>query len=133
MSKVKLLVVEGGGTNSSPYIGGTERIIDLNVTIPENENIVEIIRYDFDTNEKGETRSNDDLQPVVTLSHINGLVGKVLTIVDASFSDPEQRKAAKDLLKDSIYGWYMSQGDMFTDTWRKDKFPNYSKAFDLES
>lgn len=33
-------------------------------------------------------------------------LGKVLTIVDSAFSDPEQRKAVKDLIKDS---WYSSR------------------------
>jgi hypothetical protein len=34
----------------------------------------------------------------------NLLLGKILTIVDASFSDVEQRKAVKDLVKEVIYG-----------------------------
>jgi hypothetical protein len=32
------------------------------------------------------------------------LIGKVLTIVDASFTDQEQRKAVKDLVKNAFYG-----------------------------
>lgn len=32
------------------------------------------------------------------------LIGKILTIVDASFSDPEQRKAVKDMVNDAFYG-----------------------------
>lgn len=31
-------------------------------------------------------------------------IGKILTIVDASFSDPEQRKAVKDMVNDAFYG-----------------------------
>ncbi len=31
------------------------------------------------------------------------LLGKVLTIIDASISDPEQRKGIKDLVKDAFY------------------------------
>ena len=31
------------------------------------------------------------------------LEGKVLTIVDASFNDNEQRKAVKDLVRDAIW------------------------------
>ena len=33
----------------------------------------------------------------------NDLLGKILTIVDASFSDPEQKKAVKDLIKEVFY------------------------------
>lgn len=32
------------------------------------------------------------------------LIGKILTIVDASFGDPEQRKAVKDMVNDAFYG-----------------------------
>lgn len=46
------------------------------------------------------------------LSHRNNLqklwLGRVLTIVDASIQDPEQRKAVKDLVKNAFYeseGW----------------------------
>lgn len=32
------------------------------------------------------------------------LIGKVLTIVDATAQDPEQRKAIKDMVNDAFYG-----------------------------
>ena len=32
------------------------------------------------------------------------LIGKVLTIVDASTNDPDQRKAVKDMVNDAFYG-----------------------------
>lgn len=31
------------------------------------------------------------------------LMGKILTIIDASISDPEQRKGIKDLMRDAIW------------------------------
>ena len=33
----------------------------------------------------------------------NYLLGRVLTIVDSAFTDPEQRKAVKDLVNDAFY------------------------------
>ena len=32
------------------------------------------------------------------------LIGKILTIVDATAQDPEQRKAIKDMVNDAFYG-----------------------------
>lgn len=39
------------------------------------------------------------------------LLGKVLTIIDASISDPEQRKALKDVIQHAFY-----EGDRLDDT-----------------
>lgn len=33
------------------------------------------------------------------------LLGRLLTQIDATFSDTDQRKAQKDLLKDIVWGW----------------------------
>lgn len=33
------------------------------------------------------------------------LVGKLLTYVDATYADPEQRKAHKDIVKELVYGY----------------------------
>ena len=33
------------------------------------------------------------------------LVGKLLTYIDATYTDPEQRKAHKDIVKDLVYGY----------------------------
>lgn len=37
------------------------------------------------------------------LSQVKFLEGKILTIIDASYSDPIQRKAVKDLLKSAFH------------------------------
>ena len=43
-------------------------------------------------------------------------LGRVLTVVDASFSDPEQRKAVKDLVNDIFYsGSYWNAIQEFLD------------------
>lgn len=50
-----------------------------------------------------------ETQPKATLTvefiklNYQGLVGKLLTIVDASYTDPIQRKAVKDLVKSAVY------------------------------
>jgi hypothetical protein len=41
----------------------------------------------------------------VNWTEFDGLMGRMLTIVDASFPDPEQRKAVKGLVRNSIKDW----------------------------
>jgi alpha-L-arabinofuranosidase len=43
------------------------------------------------------------------------LMGKVLTIVDASFSDPAQRKAVKDLMRDEWATLYQDLSEQMLD------------------
>ena len=66
----------------------------------------------------------DNVKPMVTGKYVSGtlmnsigqgfynyrndLLGKILTIVDGSFQDPEQRKAVKDLVKGEFYREYMT-------------------------
>lgn len=39
---------------------------------------------------------------------VSDLEGRLLTIVDASLSDPQQRKAVKDLVRQNIRQWGMN-------------------------
>ena len=39
------------------------------------------------------------------VGQVNYALGEILTIVDASYGDPVQRKAVKDLVKKSFWGW----------------------------
>jgi hypothetical protein len=39
------------------------------------------------------------------------LVGKMLTVVDASVSDPAQRKAVKDLVEQSLWGAFFNYAE----------------------
>jgi hypothetical protein len=36
---------------------------------------------------------------------VSNLEGQILTIIDASFTDQEQRKAVKDLVKQTVWRW----------------------------
>lgn len=130
-----MIVVEGYGSQGRPRIGGTEKVIDLGIEVPDTHDIMGIIRTDFNPEfdevlKEETTRASDALAPVIRYERINDLVGKLLTLADASFSDSVQRKAFKDLLKQIPWDWYMGQSDALTEPWRLDKFPNYSKAFD---
>lgn len=44
-------------------------------------------------------------KPLTGNPQISDLVGKLLTIADAMFVDPEQRKAFKSLLQQTVYGY----------------------------
>ncbi len=43
--------------------------------------------------------------------HIGQLEGKILTFADALFSDSVQRKAFKDLIRQEIWGWAISNNE----------------------
>lgn len=42
---------------------------------------------------------------IVEYKDDQNLVGKLLTYIDATFTDVEQRKAHKDIVKGIVYGW----------------------------
>lgn len=115
MSKVKLIVEK---YNSLPGMG---RVIDLELRLDESERVAGVIRTDFDPEQDGSRRVSDDVDPVVPFEHINHLVGKLLTIVDASTADKEQRQAQKDLFKQAAWDWYSAHGDALYRTASKDK------------
>jgi hypothetical protein len=124
MSQVKLIVIEGYGSEQRPYKTETGKVIDLGVRVPDTHDILAVVRTDFDVEADGSKRSNDAIDPVIRYERINDLVGKLLTLVDSMFSDPKQRKAAKDLFKQVAWDWYNAQTDLtVTEIWRKDKFP----------
>lgn len=129
MSKVKLIVMEGYGTETSPYIGGGEKVITPDLVLEPNQHIHAVVEYDFDEDENGDRQVSDNIDPVVYIGAINALVGKILTIVDATYTDPEQRKAARGMYMDAIWNWY-GLSDNIREAWRKDKFPDYEKSFE---
>ncbi len=64
--------------------------------MPEIQNAIQI----------GDRRS-----PVVQPNEMNGLVGKLLTLTDATFTDTVQRKAQKDVLRELLWDWRRSTAD----------------------
>lgn len=45
---------------------------------------------------------------VIRRWQLDNLVGKLLTYIEATYSDPQQRKAHKDIVKQSVYNWFMN-------------------------
>jgi hypothetical protein len=132
MSKVKLITQEGYGTERNPMILGSGKVLTLDTRLGKNEHIRGVVIYDFDVDDDGSRRASDDIMPVVPYEFINNLVARLLKIVDASYPDGEQRKAVRDLIMAEAWNWYhgLTDGDL-VEAWRKDKFPNYAKAFDV--
>lgn len=129
MSKVKLITQEGYGSNSRPYQGDA-KVIDLNIEVPDTYDIIGLIRTEFDAETDGGVRVSDELTPAIRHERINYLVGKLLTMIDATFTDAEQRKAMKDLFMKICWDWYEGELAGMTEPWRLDKFPNYKNAFE---
>lgn len=117
MSKVKLIVRKRNSL--SDY-----RIVDVRYDISNDTKVECIVQTDFDREEDGSVQTSDNLDPVVYIENINNLTGQILTIADASFQDPEQRKAAKDLLSKAIWGWYHAVGEYPSGAWYKEKNKN---------
>lgn len=51
----------------------------------------------------------------IEVSELSNLEGRMLTIVDASISDPVQRKAMKDIVSQSVWTWGMDYHYGYTD------------------
>lgn len=114
MSKVKLIV---RSYNSLDFGNVTEIVQSL----AKDQHIVGIIETEFEPEEDGGVRASDGIETVIELSDINNLQGRMLTIAEASCSDPEQRKALKDLIKQEVWSWYTERMDELSRAWRFDK------------
>lgn len=49
--------------------------------------------------------------PIVGAVQTGNLVGRLLTLVDATFTDLEQRKAFKDMVSQTVYRWNSDNED----------------------
>lgn len=114
MSKVKLIMDE---RNSLDF----GKVSDVVLTLKEDERVRGIVETDFEPNDKGERQTSDNLDPVIYIEDMNNLVGRIKTLVEASISDPEQRKAAKDVFNNEIWGWYTGRSETLGRAWRFDK------------
>jgi hypothetical protein len=120
MSKVKLVIAEGYGSETNPFIGDAS-VVDPGLKVPETHSIIGVIRTDFDEDADGSKRVSDDLAPVIHTTGINHLVGKLLTLADAAFNDREQRKAFRDLVIQTTWDWYWGNSHTPVSAWGKGK------------
>lgn len=59
----------------------------------------------YDPNQRSDEPSGDTNATIWNFEDESRLVGKLLTYVDATFTDLEQRKAHKDIVKDIVYSF----------------------------
>lgn len=112
MSRVKLLVRPSNSL-------GEYKVIEVREHIDNDVKVEAVVKTDFDPEEDGSRQVSDMLSPVIHIENMNTLTGKVLTIADASFQDPEQRKAAKDLLTKAMWEWYHNTKEYSGRYWHK--------------
>lgn len=114
MSRVKLIVKNYRSLDSGS-------VVDTELKVPDTQQILGVIRTEFDSDSDGTTRASDDIVPLIPYERINDLVGKLLTMIDASVVDAEQRKAMKDIYRQIAWDWYDNQQQLLDYPWRKDK------------
>jgi hypothetical protein len=109
MSTVTLVTVEGYGGQGIPRVAGTEKYVETGTWVSDDRDIMAVMRRDFEPAPDGPRQSSPSLDPVIRYERINDLMGKILTLVDASTADAAQRKAQKDLFKMVVWAWYEAQ------------------------
>jgi len=74
------------------------------VDLPDAFDIIGIQKYtDFDKARGAEPNGS---YPVIDNENFSELYGKMLTLCDATFTDATQREAFKDMVKNTLSGWY---------------------------
>jgi hypothetical protein len=113
MSKVKLILDKGDLDYGE--------VTDVVLTLQEGHRVRGVVETGFEPQIDGSVRSSDGIDTVIYIEDINNLVGRIKTLLDASISDPEQRKASKDVFNNEIWSWYTGRLDNLSRTWRFDK------------
>jgi len=114
MSKVKLIVETVNGLSAN-------KVEDIKLELPDKFRVTGIVRTDFTPESDGSVRASDDIEIVIGTDQINYIVGKLLTLVEATFTDQEQRKATKDLVMQTMWNWYEAMSQANSHAWRVDK------------
>lgn len=74
------------------------------VELPDAYHLIGVQKYtDFDKARGAEPNGS---YPVIDNENFSELYGKMLTLCDATFTDPTQREAFKDMVKSTLSGWY---------------------------
>ncbi len=78
----------------------------VDIKLPPNVEQAHLIAAKcYDTNKDTNHLTNDVTATIWDYNDEQRLVGKLLTYIDATYTDQEQRKAHKDIVKDIVYGY----------------------------
>ena len=81
------------------------------IEIDEKRSAIGIVLAEFEPDSDGTKRVSGEFLPVIGINDMNNLSGKLMTLIDATFSDAEQRKAMKDLFTQTAWGWFHDRAD----------------------
>lgn len=78
----------------------------ITVELPTNMNSAHLIAARcYSPEQSSDVPSGDVNATIWDYNDESRLVGKLLTYIDATYTDPEQRKAHKDIVKELVYGY----------------------------
>lgn len=96
---------------------------------------IELDKVKVETSDGIVLLETEGVKCMINFEEVDTLVGRLLTYIDATFTDTIQRKAQKDLVKQTVRGWYDDlQADQFPelDRFGSPKFPiNTTGTFEL--
>lgn len=79
---------------------------DIDVELPQGIDMAHLVAAKcYDPKQSSNAPSGDTVARVWDYTDDQRLVGKLLTYIDATFVDKEQREAHKNLVKDLVYGY----------------------------
>lgn len=79
---------------------------DLEVALPPGFEMAQLVSaVCYDVHHGVEHPSSDEYANIWDYTDENRLVGKLLTYIDATYTDKEQREAHKSIIKDIVYGF----------------------------
>lgn len=80
---------------------------DINIELPTGFNMARIVAARCYDPTQGSDRPSSDATAVIwEYDDESRLVGKLLTYIDATYTDKDQREAHKSLVKDLLYGYF---------------------------
>lgn len=89
---------------------GQEKVEGV-VELDDRRGVKGVVLNNFAPDSDGTKRISSEILPCIGINDMNNLSGKLMTIIDASFSDKEQRKAMKDVISQSTWGWFHDRLD----------------------
>lgn len=78
----------------------------VNIDLPDHIDQAHLVSaISYATKNGSDSPSMDEIANIWDYTDENHLVGKLLTYIDATYTDKEQRDAHKSLIKDLVYGY----------------------------
>lgn len=92
-----------------PYSEGDVKEVEIEVPFDTKNGAIKILGVQTEGEKKALTAgefSQDNIYPSLTHADLDNLTGKLLTYVDATYADAEQRKAHKGIVRDTLWSWF---------------------------